>query len=50
MAQQSRFAGSRITPHHPPPGDPGMDSGVDECYDGSERPKGAGYDMGAYDD
>jgi len=35
------------------PGSPGHDSGTDsgvtECYDGTPRPKGAGYDMGAYD-
>jgi parallel beta-helix repeat protein len=36
------------------PASPGLDDGVDSglsiCYDGSPRPKGAGYDMGAYDD
>ncbi len=35
-------------------GSPGLDEGVDSgvaiCYDGSARPQGAGYDMGAYDD
>jgi len=32
---------------------PGRDSGINssltECYDGSDRPKGIGFDMGAYD-
>jgi parallel beta-helix repeat protein len=35
------------------PGSPGIDvgtdSGVKECYDGTPRPKGLGYDLGAYD-
>ena len=29
--------------------DQGVDSGLTECYDGSPRPEGDGYDMGAYD-
>jgi len=29
--------------------DGGVDSGVTQCYDGTPRPKGAGYDMGALD-
>ena len=29
--------------------DQGTDSGLDICYDGTPRPKGGGYDMGAYD-